>query len=86
MKCCCSLLFKQRKLKRIPSFTLDLKGDLGIHVYCFWLRIRPFLNYVLVLYCSDVSARSAMRHPVQQIQKCPITSTYCIHAHLIKTR
>lgn len=43
----------------------------------------PWMTFKILYY---LSAHRATLHPVQQFQKCPITSTNFIHTCLIKTR
>lgn len=73
---------------------------IGIHTsFYFGLKTQDYLDFsffgwesglsfnnIFILFNLNVSAHSAMWHPVKQFQKCPVTFTYCIHAHLIKTR
>lgn len=70
----------------LSFFSLRQTRRILVAMLTFWLGIRPFLDYIEVLSRFDAVPTVPQWHPVQQIQKCPITSTYCIHAHLLKTR
>lgn len=85
MKCCLPL-FKQLELEYIPHFTLDSKLKIILIFLFFGWESGLSFNNIFILFNLNVSAHSAMWHPVKQFQKCPVTFTYCIHAHLIKTR